>query len=247
MKESTWVENFHVTVAPSYPCPTCEHGRLLIQRDSLKRMEPNWSKARHDDEFHDHDHDTERFVVFYKCDNGDCGEVSAVSGDIDAVDAEMADGRDYVARVLCPKSMFPAPHIIEVPEKTPESVKAELVTSFQLYWADPASCASRVRTSLERLMDHFGVPKTRLDSKTRKRKRIDLFIRIEKFCAAAKNVVHQESLHALREVGNLATHEGKIERKKILTAYRVYEEVLQELIGRRSAEIKKLARDLRAK
>ncbi|WP_439356691.1 DUF4145 domain-containing protein [Bradyrhizobium sp. DASA03007] len=93
---------------------------------------------------------------------------------------------------------------VRPPEKTPELVAQELQTSFQHYWSDLGSCASRMRTSVERLMDHFGVPKSTLVKRAgggRRRQRIDLYVRIEKFCAAAKNLVHQDSLHAIRTVG----------------------------------------------
>lgn len=105
-----------------------------------------------------------------------------------------------------------------------------------------------MRTSIERLMDHFGIPKTTLVRKAgggRRRKRIDLYVRIETFCAAAKNVVHQDSLHAIRTVGNLGTHGDDISPELVLDAYEVYEHALNELIGRRSAQIKALAKKLK--
>lgn len=77
--------------------------------------------------------------------------------------------------------MRPAPPIIEVPKKTPAEVVKELKLSFELYWVNYNVCASRLRTSLEHMMDHFGVTKTRIHkkdpSKPGKRRVLDLSAR----------------------------------------------------------------------
>jgi hypothetical protein len=203
---------------------------LLLRKYDVQ--EPQWSKE-------DHDYDTERFVGFAVCDRADCGDVVSVAGEIDVVEIDTDQGM-YNQRVLQP--MF------QVPTEMPEAVALELQTSFQHYWSDLGSCASRLRTSVERLMDHFGIAKTELVKKSgggRRRKRVDLYKRIERFCSAAKNVVHQDSLHAIRTVGNLGTHGDDLSSDLVLDAYEVYGHALNEIVGRRSAQIRSLARKLK--
>jgi hypothetical protein len=67
--------------------------------------------------------------------------------------------------ILRPRTMFPAPPIISIPDATPEPVVTAPKSSFGLFWMDLGAAASHLRTSVERLLDHFGVVKTRIIKK----------------------------------------------------------------------------------
>lgn len=244
MDKSVWHRRFTEKNIPLLPCPSCNHGRLVSE--VINYLSPNYAP----DDFEDlQDHpelDVNRFTLFLRCNNRACGEVVACAGDV--VQQEVGDELTGFssAQFLCPYTMFPAPPIISVPHQTPAAVKTELEKSFRHFWGDPESSASRLRSSVERLMDHFKIPKTKLSPRRggRKRLRLDLYNRIEKFCSAAERIVHSDALHALRTIGNLGTH-GSIEGKVLLEAFEVYEYALQEIINQRSKEIKKAAKILR--
>lgn len=135
----------------------------------------------------------------------------------------------------------------------PEPVKAELELAFQIFWSDTGACATKIRTSVERLMDHFKVARFKRmkdpknPTKPGKLKRLDLFARIERFIASTGAVVHKDHLHALRVVGNLGTHQNELTRADLLEAFEVYEHALGELVGKKSAQISKLAKKLKGK
>jgi hypothetical protein len=52
-------------------------------------------------------------------------------------------------------------------------------------------------------------------------------------------------VHALRIVGNLGTHRDVLDRTELLDAFEVYEHALEELVGKKSAQIAKLAKKLK--
>jgi hypothetical protein len=63
--------------------------------------------VKHDDDFHDHDFDTERFVAFAICDHAGCGDVLAMAGYLDFVEVDSPHGFHNI-RVLPPEIMhFP--------------------------------------------------------------------------------------------------------------------------------------------
>jgi hypothetical protein len=147
--------------------------------------------------------------------------------------------------------MRPAPPIIEIPKKTPAEVVKELKLSFELYWVDYSVCASRLRTSLERMMDHFGVVKTRIQenkdlSKPGKRRVLDLSARIDKFAKKLGSTEHSETLHALRTIGNLGTHSSKVSQAAALDAYQLYEMALEDLFKDRGESAKDIIKRLKA-
>jgi hypothetical protein len=147
--------------------------------------------------------------------------------------------------------MYPPPPIISLPKNIPAPVREELEFAFQFYWGDYGACATKIRTSVERLMDHFKVAKFRVAKDQRrpnapgKLKPLDLSARIDKFISATGSVVHKDHLHALRIVGNLGTHNNALNRGELLDAFEIYEHALSELIDKKSAQIGKLAKKLR--
>ncbi|WP_028136395.1 DUF4145 domain-containing protein [Bradyrhizobium japonicum] len=148
---------------------------------------------------------------------------------------------------LEPENMWPAPPIISV-EQLPKEVRAELQKSFGFYWNDAGACASRMRTSLERLMDHFKVRTITVatDKTGRKyRKRLDLSSRIDKFAAKIRSREYSDMLHALRVVGNVGTHGTKtVTKANLLDAYRLYEHALERLFEDKAESIKEIIKRL---
>lgn len=100
-------------------------------------------------------------MLFLRCKAIGCGEIVTVSGET-SVEPQYDDDGDWgYVGMLRPRSMYPAPNIIKVPEETRHPVLTELSHAYQLFWADYDSCATKIRTSVERLMDHFKVAKFR--------------------------------------------------------------------------------------
>ena len=120
-------------------------------------------------------------------------------------------------------------------------MRNELELAFQLYWVDYGACAGRLRTSLERLMDHYRVPKTYLD-KNRKRKLSSLNNRIDAF--EKKKPGNKDLLHALRVIGNLGTQHNA-NRAPLLDGFKIYEHALATLFEQPVKEAQRIARKIK--
>jgi hypothetical protein len=205
---------------------------LTLIKDGLKVIESGRSKLGKADDAWEPDWIEERFSSLLTCSHATCRELVVVSGDTVIVEEEDEDyGRHWTSH-LRPRSMFPAPYIIELVPEVPSPVKIELEQSFQLFWADLNAAANRLRTSLERALDEIGIKKY---NKTGKRVSLPLASRITSFEKQYGNEF-SEIFTALRHVGNLGTH-ANVSRVALLTAYEVYEHALGELFGKRKKKI----------
>lgn len=170
--------------------------------------------------------------MFLQCPNPGCGEIVCVAGDVETVPEHYEEGNSELVEYFIPSSMNPALPIITIPMRVPDVVVKEIKLAFRLYWVDYRVCASRLRTSLERLMDHFGVAKTRIHKegiKPGKRKPLDLAIRIDKLPKKIGTRDFTEILHALRVIGNLGTHGAKVTQAAMLDSFQLYEMALDKL------------------
>jgi uncharacterized protein DUF4145 len=234
-----WQETFAQDRFPPFRCPTCQKGTLALIKDGLKVIESGRSKLAKSHDAWEPDWTDERFCGFLACSDTTCGELVIVSGDTVVVEEEDEEfGRHWESH-LRPRSMFPAPHIIELVQEVPSAVKRELEQSFQLFWADLNAAANRIRTSLERALDEIGVKKY---NKTGKRVSLALATRISEFEKQHGNEF-SAIFTALRHVGNLGTH-ANVSRLALLTAYEVYEHALSELFGKRKKKIAALSKKL---
>jgi hypothetical protein len=177
---------------------------------------------------------TYRFTQILRCAINTCGQVVAVFGDAEMVDRDsMVIAEDRIKYKLFPKGMHPAPPLATIPEDTPEVIAEELKIAFHLFWVDLGACANRIRISVERFLDELGVPP-----------KPTLFLRIEDL--VAKDPDHAETFHALREVGNVGSHEGDNTRETVLNAFEIYQDALAEIFGKRKQRINALKKAIRA-
>lgn len=236
--KAMWQGCYGYGSVPKFRCPQCGNGRLIADRAGIRVKEPEYSKIVCRDPDCEPDWSTERFSIELKCDEVSCGEISYVTGDTVAereYDEEFHT--DVWVSLLRPRSFYPAPPIISVPEQVPGEIQRELNKAFELYWTDLNATANRLRVSVERIMDQQGVPHEALN-KNGVMGRLDLNGRIAVF--GKTNTEHAETLTALRMIGNLGSHGGDVQREAILDAFEVFEDSLAELYGERSARLKKI-------
>jgi Domain of unknown function (DUF4145) len=179
LKKALWKSALNKSGWPFLPCPKCE-GDLKILEGTLKSRVPRYADKHYFDPTV-----PERFVTMLVCAKPGCGEAVALAGEVHHEQSYDEEGNIEWLPTYQPSFMRPAPPVISVPKRTPAEVVRELKLSFELYWADYSVCAARMRTSLERLMDHFGVAKTRIQkdqnpAKPGKRRQLDLSARIDK-------------------------------------------------------------------
>jgi hypothetical protein len=242
VKREIWQTSYDNKFSTALPCPRCETGMVRRGNEAVLVKETEYSKINHTDENFDPDWIRESFATLLTCDNHVCGEIVAVSGragveyvyDEDECGRQVNSGLDMVLR---PVSMYPAPPLFHISEKFPEEVKIELKLAFQLFWADLSASTSRLRTSLERVLDERRVDK---EGKNKKGEvyRLSLRERIDLFEQKTNDPDSAESMKALRIVGNIGTHGNHVARDDYFNLLDVYEAVLLELYEQRQAMLK---------
>ena len=237
-----WAGAYARNAFPKFVCPRCANGRLTLDEKSLSVKQPTYSvtESKHPD--WEPDWDIERFSLRLTCDIAECGEVAHVLGDTTVAEYYDDEFNSWgLMSLLRARAFFPAPPIIEIPKEVPDPVRTEITKSFDLFWADLSSCANRLRVSVELLLDHFKIPRSRIDKKG-KSTRLDLNSRISLFEKADPE--HAPTLTALRMIGNLGSHGDEVNRTPLLDAFEIYEYALAELCGQRKARIEQLRQKL---
>jgi hypothetical protein len=140
--------------------------------------------------------------------------------------------------VLHVRSVFPAPPLFRIPDGVPSSVAKQLRLAFQLFWTDIPSCVARLRTSVELMLDQEKVANEQFRKKTGEMERLALYNRIILFERQATGADAAESLHALRNIGNLGTHGSSVSHEALFDAVDVLEDVLLGVYEKKSIKAK---------
>lgn len=235
LERKRWRRSFSWVTAPHFPCPKCNDGYLKIKKETL-HFAYNWQMQNFDpNEIHISEK-FGRFSCLLVCQKPYCREVVAIGGDYEMASISVQDEEGFIHEdwegVLAPRSMVPAPPIIEIPQQTPPEVRTLIKASFGLFWSDRDSAANRLRASVERALDAEGV-----------QKRGNLEKRIEKFAEKHPKQTSGE-LHALRHIGNTGSHESALKWDAILDTFEVYEYWLRNFYGKEKENIDTLIEKL---
>jgi hypothetical protein len=232
MNRDLWDRYISQKRFPAFPCPKCKQGALGYDVENMKIIEPPYSKAAHGHEAWDPDWVEERFSVMLQCNLAGCGEVVVVAGEtqIDQVVNDDGDGWTY-EQMLKPRAVFPCLHIIKLDEDVPKLVQDEIKASFLLFWSDLGASASRLRASVERVLDDFKIPSTTVSGGF-----LTLNDRIQQFKKIDPD--HAETFDALRFVGNVGAHADNLKREALLDAFEIYEDALEELFVKKKHKAK---------
>lgn len=220
---------------PSWPCPTCNSGILVLQRKSLRFRE----SARQFDveEFGGEDFESNmilgilrfvgkatlmmmvrqaRFHAFLLCNDKSCKEVVTVCGRAKVPSAlQKSRVTESQSHFILPEYFSPPLLIFSLPPEYPQEVRMELVKSFSIFFADTSAAANKLRIAVERIMDVIGIPPGGLAPRLR----------------AFKELNHElgEMLLSVKWLGDKASHSTGLSKKKILDAYEITEYVMKQL------------------
>ena len=232
---------------PSYKCPTCRRGILALVAETEKRLEPSYAKQAHAERGYHPYEDQTRFSCLLQCSRPSCGEVVSVNGNIifdvaiDIVNGAFTE--TYFAEYL-PKSMFPPPVVVRLPDNLPKACADHLKAAFKLMWMDTGASANRIRTFVEVLLDHFEIAREG-PGKTGKISRYNLNQRIKLF--EEQKPGHETLYEALRIVGNDGSHEGEVEWETLLKAFQLTDYLIEVLFEDRGESMRAIAREIIAK
>jgi len=241
MNRSLWTQTFTEWYSPPFPCPACGKGVLSLVPKSLVYQETAKSRRAHHDEdwsFQDAEY---RFTARLKCGHSSCGDEVVMLG-TGWIDEQMTQEGSEPTNYFSAKFCVPMPDIVAIPQKCPAPVASELRASFALFWADRAAAANRIRAGVERIMDHFGIPKRQRNKKGRFDP-LYLHGRLKRFEKTDKIIA--DRLMAIKWLGNTGSHQSdEVTRDDILDALEILEDALVELFDQRTRRLAALTRSL---
>lgn len=235
-----WKAEFREDDQPRWPCPSCGQATLRFTPETLKGSQTKASKEWQEHEASEPDQIEGRFGCIINCAN--CGNSIGAAGTYRVQDdrhwderhGETGDYRTYYHL----KYFTDSPHLVEIPESTPDAVRDELLASFQLFWSDPFACTNRIRSSVEKLLTSAKIPK----KPARRRGFLSLHDRIERYRRKQPEIA--ERLMAVKWIGNAGSHANPITGDDAIDGYVLMDWVLNDLYARRHREARVLARKI---
>jgi hypothetical protein len=244
VNRDTWKAEFTADSRLVWPCPACRASPLRIVAKSLIHGETHSSAVAYGEEWWEPDHIDGRFGCAMDC--GNCKNVVVATGtfrvqDDHYVDERIGEAGDY-ENYYRPRFFTDSPHLVDIPEKTPDGVVDELLASFQLYWNDPLACTNRIRSSVEKLLTAERIPQTAGRKTGSKRQFLTLHRRIELFHAKQPKIAG--ALMAVKWIGNAGSHSRIVTQDDALDGYQLLDWVLDSLYAQRHRTASTLTREI---
>ncbi|RFZ89918.1 DUF4145 domain-containing protein [Mucilaginibacter conchicola] len=224
MKKEIWRQ-----FTENLPCPSCENGVLkycgeYIRRETLEsRLDNNFGPAGIVSP-------AARFLETGNLECSTCKEAVIFVRSREE-DVRHLDDDGFEIDFIKPLYYFPAPPIINIPLSCAPVISELLKVSFQLFWIDLGSCANKIRTAAECIMDHLQVPK--LDT---------LNARIIELKKTRPTI--SEHLMAIKWIGNSGSHNINITKDLVLDGYEIMEYVLEQIFDDREKQLSLLVQKI---
>lgn len=232
IKRSIWKNYFRKNEVPEWNCPTCKKGILKGGEKCFTVSEDSESIKNYSCEDWEEFFRKGVFCGTLKCNNSNCDENVAVIGEMSVIEESFyAKDLDTIIEnyleLLKPKLFIPSLEIFILHEFIPENIKSQIKEAFSLFFVDNSSCANKIRIVVELIMDEFKIQKVTI-GKDRKRKKISLHQRIEKF--KIKYPYEGEFLMAIKWIGNTGSHsEEQLTKDDTLDGFEMLEHVIYKL------------------
>lgn len=231
-----WREEWSNSDYPSLPCPSC-NSPLNYVDDSL-----DIRISAHNAELvsvTDLDEALACFCAWFLCGHKKCGEHVCVSGDVRYEYAYGESGETITKHILRPLFFQPAPPVIICPGEVPDPIRATLIRSFGLLWADRGTCAGCLRSVLEFILVDWGFPP---ESKNGGYVPLDRRIRLWRERYSAESV--SQRLMAIKWLGNVGIHDAELSQKRLFDAYEILERLLCQLYPADERHLDQLADEI---
>lgn len=243
MNKEIWLKsNFTKNDIPDWNCPHCKKGILKIGK--LNSEETEFSKKLHT--HIDWEPEWKKYIFSGNLICSNCGEQVAFlgNGQENLGEFYVEQINDYVLHEyseFTPKYFYPTLCLFELNKECPKDIINIINESFALFWNDLPSCANKIRISLELLMDEYRIKKTFINKKG-ERQNLSLHQRILEFKSRNEDVANY--LLAIKWIGNIGSHKGKLGINDILEAYEMLELSLNKLYDNTEKRLKKIAKEI---
>jgi hypothetical protein len=227
-----------------WPCPKCNSSSLKIEKDKFHSTETANSLDSRGHEYWEIEWIHLIFNGVLKCSS--CNETITITGygnveHIRYYDQVSGQHEEDLIEEFIPTFFHPTLNVFRISDNCPELVKNEIIDSFKLFWFDLPSCANKVRTSLELLLNEQKVNKT-IATKKGRRRRLKPHERIVEY--KKKNEQVADFLLAIKWIGNTGSHIGTLDRNDLLDAYELLDFSLSKLYDKKETELEKLQKEI---
>ena len=224
---------------PPWICPTCGQHALRLDRKTFQEFATAYSRTS--DDFGP-EGDVKRFTGALVCSGKDCQERVIVHGSVLQLQEFDPNAGEVWSSGLVFEGVHPAPSMIVIPTKCPVPVREALASAFELFWADPESCANKIRVAVERVMNDLKIKRYVVD-KNKKKKEVSLHGRIDHhFRTRFPDLA--DHLLATKWLGNTGSHGATIDRRDCLDALGLLELGLAEIYDKRSERVKAMVKEI---
>ena len=211
----------------------------MLRQNSVSFEETVESKREHGADYWGPERIELIFTAWADCNHEACKQAIAITGTggVEQYFNESDEEYDW-QETFSPTQIRPAPKIIDLPPSCPKSILGLFDAAFSLFWTDAEASAGKIRSALEELLTHLGVPDTDKTDPA-KPKRLSLHKRIDLL-----QKTHPEQsrlLMAIKWMGNSGSHGGSVSRRDVLDALEILEHTLPELLDKKSDQVKALA------
>jgi hypothetical protein len=235
---------FQANNVPDWTCPTCQKGILKSDHKNIKIYESAFSLKERKLVAWKAEWINGIFLGLLKCSNSSCFETVIITGKYknnETYSNGTANDKNEIIinQLLTPTSFNPPIDIFHINNEVPRQIFNEIKNAFNVYWLDSSSCANKIRTVVELIMDDMKVAKTYIQAK--KRKSYTLHKRIELF--KIKKPEQADLLMAIKWIGNSGSHTGdNLTKDDILDSFEILEHVTNRLYETDSKRIAKLTK-----
>ena len=235
--DSLLVESFKLEKIPSWICPHCDMGRLILI-GKFTTIETEESKETQKDDWSDPSYKVQQYYGVFECSS--CKNKVVNAGYIVVEDFyDEQDGMIYQGwkEIYYPKYFYPSLNLIAI-KKLPKKIQNALLNSCNLFWFDRSATANAIRTLVEDILTEEGIKRFEINKK-RKRRLLTLHQRLELFNKIKAKESHL--LMAVKWIGNYGSHTDKLKHDDLCKAFKLVNNILEKLYSNEDVHLKKIA------
>lgn len=257
MRDDSWLnKRFLPTRMPNWKCPTCNSATLSLAGELQEK--PSERLQEIPDSYFDESIGEElpfraewveglktRFIGFLKCNSKYCNEHVSINGYV-ATEQDYYDHPEHgpsidLENFYYPLLFDPPLNYIQNTSRYPAEIQVGLKESCRLYWIDNSSCANKIRTVIEVLLDLEKIPR-------RKRKpaggltTLKLHNRLSLY--KKKNPEIAEFLLSIKWTGNTGSHSNTLWNNQILDIFDLLEYSLNHIYVKDEQRLKKISKKI---
>ncbi|MFI9771878.1 DUF4145 domain-containing protein [Streptomyces sp. NPDC052415] len=227
---------------PHIPCPTCKRAGLTLVPDSLVHEEAATSEAAYSHQEWYPDWIYGGFHCILQCHKKTCDRVRVVG----RTSVYLERNEEGYQTLFSPLFFMPELPLVESFGDCPRLVRQRIEAASTVLWADPSSAANRLRSAVEALMDHHGIPRRGFSNA--KSYDLSLHRRIERFKTVKPEYAQAADLMlAVKWTGNAGSHGSAIRVSDVLDAVEILDRTLHYIYDTSAEEIRRKAADIIAR